>query len=150
MERMSKNQQKHSIFYADDDEDDIMFLREAFRSYAANVELITAFDGLEALSYLSNLSSVDPSPCLIILDVNMPKMNGKELLKEIRNLHRFEAIPVVLFTTSTLPPDKAFAANYKAGFMTKPVDEKQLAAIADQFVEHCTDEIRKSLSRYIS
>lgn len=138
---------KYIVLYADDDIDDLTLVREAFDQYASNVEVVTAFDGVEALSYLEGLNPLDPSPCLIILDVNMPRLTGKETLKRIRNLERFEEIPVVLFTTSSLPLDKVFAEKYKAGFITKPIDVKHMAFIADQFVEHCTDEIKKNIKK---
>lgn len=138
---------KHIVLYADDDEDDLMLVQEAFASYNASVEVITVSDGTEALRYLKELSAVDPAPCLIILDVNMPRMNGKDALKEIRRLQRFEEIPVTLFTTSSLPLDRSFAEKYKAYFFTKPIDVNQMAVIADQFVEHCTDEVKKNVKR---
>ena len=140
---------KHIVLYADDDTDDLMLVQEAFANYANNVEVVTASDGTEALSYLESLSPLDPAPCLIILDVNMPRMNGKEALKEIRRRERFDEIPVALFTTSSLPLDKAFAERYKARFITKPIDVSQMAIIADQFVSHCTDEIKRNIQKRI-
>lgn len=136
---------KHIVLYADDDQDDLMLLQEAFSNYALNVKVVTARDGNEALEYLNSLTPLDPSPCLIILDVNMPRMDGKETLWNIRKHHRFVEIPVVMFTTSSFLADRDFAEKYKAGFITKPLDTKQLAAIADQFIEYCTDDIKKSI-----
>jgi CheY-like chemotaxis protein len=138
---------KHIVLYADDDNDDLMLVQEAFANNTNNVEVITANDGTEALAYLSNLDQLDPAPCLIILDVNMPRLNGKDTLREIRNMDRFENIPVILFTTSSLLLDKTFAEKYKAGFITKPLDVKQMSIIANEFVEHCTDEIKKDIRR---
>lgn len=138
---------KHIVLYADDDEDDLMLVEEAFQELAFNVDVITANDGAEALSYLNHLSPFDPAPCLIILDVNMPRLNGKETLQRIRNHERFAEIPVVMFTTSSMPLDKGFSENYKAGFITKPLDSKQMKTIAEVFVEHCSDEVKKNISR---
>ena len=140
---------KHVVLYADDDPDDLMLVTEAFNRYADNVEMVTATDGKEAVSYLENLSDMDPAPCLIILDINMPRLNGKEALKKIRQIQRFENIPVVLFTTSSFHADKEFAAQHKAAFITKPLDVRHLEIIADQFIDHCTDEITRSLHRNI-
>lgn len=138
---------KHLVVYADDDIDDLKFVEQAFLENIANIELVTVKDGAKALDYLSQLSVLDPNPCLIILDVNMPKLNGKETLQRIRKMDRFENIPVVLFTTSSLDHDRNFALRYNAGFVTKPLDSKQMQRIADQFIEHCSDEIKKNIRR---
>lgn len=138
---------KHVVLYADDDKDDLFLVEDAFQQYTSNVELVTVPDGTSALDYLNRLSPLDPTPCLIILDINMPGMNGKETLKEIRNHTRFQETPVVLFTTSSYPKDRSFAENYNAGFITKPLDAKQMATITSLFIDHCNDEIRKLIRR---
>lgn len=138
---------KHLVLYADDDPDDIEFVESAFSSATENVELVTAYNGIDALAYLKKLNSFDPDPCLIILDVNMPGMNGKETLVNIRQLERFNKVPVVLFTTSSLEQDMKFAHKYNAGFVTKPLDAQQMDRITETFIEHCTDEVRKKIRR---
>ncbi|MCW3079401.1 response regulator [Segetibacter sp.] len=138
---------KNIVLYADDDTDDIQLVREAFSEYSRNVELVTVEDGFEALSFLKNLSSDDPAPCLIILDINMPRMDGKEALVEIRQMKRFEEIPSILFTTSSQKRDKEFAAKYNAGFLTKPIDFSEMDVIARKFIEHCSDEIKKDIEK---
>ena len=89
---------RNVILYADDDQDDLMLVKDAFNRYSTNIEVVTVENGSEALSYLNNLSEIDPVPCLIILDINMPLLNGKEALKEIRVMERFKHTPVVLFS----------------------------------------------------
>jgi CheY-like chemotaxis protein len=138
---------KNIVVYADDDPDDIELVEEAFRQYANNVEVVTFQDGSQALSYLKNLSNADPLPCLIILDINMPVLNGKEALVRLRQLDQYEAVPVVLFTTSSMPIDKNFAAHYNAGFVTKPLGFEQMEIITHQFIDHCTEESRKKMRR---
>jgi CheY-like chemotaxis protein len=141
------NSRKHVVLYADDDPDDLMLVKEAFDRYADNVEVVTTTDGEQALSYLSGLDHFDPAPCLIILDINMPRLDGKEALIKIRTMPRYAEIPVVLFTTSSYTLDRDFARQHKAGFITKPLDVRQIESIADQFVQHCTDEIKKSIRK---
>jgi len=136
---------KHLVLYADDDKDDIILVEEAFSTTTDNIELITAYDGADAIQYLEGLSHFDPNPCLIILDVNMPRINGREALLRIRQMERFNKIPVVLFTTSSMPHDKNFAQKYNAGFVTKPLNTEQMKLITDQFLDHCSDEVRKSV-----
>lgn len=138
---------KSIVLYADDDSDDIQFVADAFYKFSKNVELITVSDGLEALSYLKNLTSNDPLPCLIILDINMPRMNGKEALTKIRQMEGFKDIPSILFTTSSQPRDQDFAKKYNAGFLTKPIDITQMNVIANKFIDHCSDEIKKNIKR---
>ncbi len=77
----------------------------------------------------------------------MPKLNGKETLLKIRNMERFHNIPVVLFTTSSADHDKNFAKKYGAGFVTKPLDSIQMKNITDRFIEHCSDEVQKSIRK---
>ena len=77
---------KNIVFYADDDLDDLELVKDAFAQYAKDVEVLTATDGSKALSYLSNLKKYDTIPCLIILDVNMPVIDGKETLLRLRRL----------------------------------------------------------------
>lgn len=140
---------KHLVLYADDDKDDITLVEDAFSETADNIELVTAYNGADALNYLYSLTQLDPNPCLIILDVNMPRMDGKETLLRIRQMERFKMIPVVLFTTSSFHQDKHFAEKYNAGFITKPLNTQQMKHITDQFIEHCTDEVKKSLRKNI-
>jgi CheY-like chemotaxis protein len=147
---MTKIPPKNLVLYADDDPDDLQLVREAFSKYASNVEVLTVSDGLEALSYLKGLSQDDPSPCLVILDINMPRLNGRETLKQLRKLDRYGDVPVILFTTSSLPVDKDFAITHKAGFISKPLNARQMDVITDQFIEHCADEIKKQIRRELN
>ena len=140
---------KNIVFYADDDIDDLELVRDAFFQYSDNVEVITVTDGSKALSYLNNLDQDDNLPCLIILDINMPVINGKEVLTRLREMEHLQAVPAVLFTTSSQPADKNFAKKYNAGFITKPIDVKQMAYIADQFIEHCNDEVKNQIRKKI-
>ncbi|MCW3075341.1 MAG: response regulator [Flaviaesturariibacter sp.] len=141
--------EKHLILYADDDIDDLELVCEAFEQYSDNVEIRTFRDGGQILSYIEQMGDRNPKPCLIILDINMPVINGKDVLKKLRTIKRFDEVPAVLFTTSSMPVDKEFAEKHKAGFITKPLNAKQMERISDQFIEHCTDEIRKNLKKNI-
>ena len=133
------------ILYADDDKDDQQLIEEAFVRYSSNVKIVLADNGVEALDYLNNLLPFDPVPCLIILDINMPRVSGKEALVEIRKMERFAETPVILFTTSSQLQDKNFALKHKAGFITKPIDGEQMKLIADVFIDHCNEEVKKTI-----
>ncbi len=141
---------KHLILYADDDKDDIKLVEEAFSENILNVELVAVENGQQAIDYLDHLSLFDANPCLIILDINMPRLDGKETLLQIRQRDRFKNTPVVLFSTSSLNNDKIFAARHGAGFITKPLNSRQLQTITDQFIDHCDDEIKRNIHRRFS
>jgi len=135
---------KNIIVYADDDPDDLDLVKEAFSKYSQNVELVTFDDGGSILAYLS---SFENTPCLIILDINMPILDGKEVLVRLRKIDQYESTPVVLFSTSCLPTDKIFAGQYNAGVVAKPLAMQQMETITDLFIDHCTEDIRKRIRR---
>ena len=140
---------KHIILYADDDPDDLELVKDAFDRFSQDVEVLTFANGSEALNYLIGLEEGDPSPCLIILDINMPILNGKEALSHIRAIERYSSIPVVLFTTSSYSSDREFARHHNAGFITKPNEIRHMALIAAQFVDHCHEETRKRIRKAV-
>ena len=135
----------HTVLYADDDLDDIQLLHEVFKHHSKNVHLLTFNDGLQILTYLENLTPEDIAPCLIILDINMPLMNGKETLVQLRKMERYKDVPTIMFTTSSQPRDKEFAFKYNAGFITKPINYKQLDRVADILIDHCAEEVKKKI-----
>jgi CheY-like chemotaxis protein len=139
--------EEYVVVYADDDPDDLELLTEAFEQVTANVRVEAFFDGVSALSYLQNLGPLDSVPCLIILDINMPRLDGKECLRKIRETERLKNVPVALFTTSVCERDKEFAAKHKAGFITKPLSSAQMQMITMELIGHCAEDIRKIISR---
>jgi CheY-like chemotaxis protein len=141
---------KHLVLYADDDADDISMVESAFSAASSHVELVAAYDGEDVLEFLKNLTALDPDPCLIILDINMPRLDGRETLQRIRQMERYKKVPVVLFTTSSLKRDRDFAEQFDAGFVTKPLTAIQLEQITDQFIEHCTEDVKRDLRTRLS
>lgn len=135
---------KSTILYADDDIDDLQLVSDAFEPYKANVDIIDFPNGARLLNFLRNLDD-DSLPCLIVLDINMPILNGKESLVKLREESRFSDIPVILFTTSSQPRDIDFALSYNARMITKPIHEKQMIKIADMFLQHCGAGARESI-----
>jgi CheY-like chemotaxis protein len=137
------NRKKNIVFYADDDIDDVQLIDEAFSKYYTTIELITATDGIEAILSLNEMVENGVKPCLIILDINMPKLDGRETLIKIKQIEELQSVPVVLFSTSSQPADEMFANKYNAGFITKPSDFTQLEAIINTFIDHCIDDIKE-------
>jgi CheY-like chemotaxis protein len=138
---------KSLVLYADDDPEDIELVSEAFLSYAQNVELLTFPDGIELLNFIETIDPFHASPCLFILDINMPRLDGKETLRRLRRIESFAEVPAVLFSTSSLPADASFAKNFNAGFVTKPLHTNQVHMIIDEIIEHCSDEVKKNIRR---
>jgi CheY-like chemotaxis protein len=134
---------KSLVLYADDDPEDIQLIRDAFADYSQKIELLTFSNGTELLNFIQDLQPFQPIPCLIIIDVNMPRLGGKETLRRLRRMEGYEEVPVVLFSTSTLPSEFAFAQSFNAGFVTKPLHEQQINTIVDQLIDQCTDEVKR-------
>lgn len=132
---------KHTILYAEDDLDDLFMIRQAFEQFDGSTGLLHANNGFEALEQLNKAKSEKQLPCLIILDINMPGMNGREALIRIRQSEDFKDIPVVLFTTSSSELDKAFAKKWGAEFITKPLVYSELEQLAKRFVSLCSASV---------
>jgi CheY-like chemotaxis protein len=115
------------ILLADDDEDDRMFTKEAFEENHLLNEIRFVNDGVELMDYLKRREKYSnpadsPRPGMILLDLNMPKMDGREALKEIKSDPALRSIPVVVLTTSKAEQD--VLQTYDLGvncFITKPV-----------------------------
>lgn len=133
---------KHTIVYAEDDLDDLFILKQAFQRHD-HINVIHAPDGKLALMMLEGMAQDNMLPCLVILDINMPVMNGREALQAIRNHTDLSKLPVVLFSTSNSPMDKIFAESYEAILITKPVEFSNLEAIVDQFIDRCNFEVNR-------
>ena len=138
---------KHLVLYADDDQEDIELISEAFLCYSHNIELMTFSDGIELLNFIETINPFQANPCLLILDINMPRLNGKETLRRLRKTEGFAEVPAVLFSTSSLPSDAAFAKNLNAGFITKPLHSHQMHLIVDLLLDHCSDDVKKNIRK---
>jgi CheY-like chemotaxis protein len=114
----------HSVFIADDDEDDRLLLQIAFGQHSPECHLVFAEDGLALLDALAQ----EPSePCLIILDLNMPRLNGFEALQLLRDSTEYAHLPIVILTTSSQPLDRQQAYALGANeFLTKPLSQALL------------------------
>ncbi len=110
-----------NILLVEDDELDVMNIRRAFRKGNIHHSLCVAQDGREALRMLRE-GGVPPARRLILLDLNMPRMNGIEFLRALRADPELSSTPVVVLTTSDAERDKVEAFNlHVAGYLLKPV-----------------------------
>ncbi|MEU6120819.1 response regulator [Streptomyces sp. NPDC047123] len=108
------------VLLVEDDIADAMLIEEALSERGAR-NLVQVTDGVAALEHLRAPDS--PRPDLIVLDLNMPRMNGRDLLKVLKNDENLHTIPVVVLTTSTAPDDVTGAySSHANAYVTKPVN----------------------------
>jgi CheY-like chemotaxis protein len=109
------------ILLIEDDSVDAMTVKRAMRDLRITNDLVHAVNGEDAIKYLTDPEK--EKPFLILLDLNMPKMNGVEFLKSIKTMSELKTIPVIVFTTSKEKQDIIESFQLGAGgYMTKPVD----------------------------
>lgn len=119
--------QNKSILLVEDDRIDAMAVKRALRDLNITNPLIHRQDGEDALAYLR---SAEELPAIILLDLNMPKMNGLEFLKVAKTENRFRCIPTVVLTTSKEDQDRVDSYDLGvAGYMIKPVDYQQFVEV---------------------
>ncbi|CAM5412262.1 MULTISPECIES: response regulator [Streptomyces] len=108
------------VLLVEDDIADAMLIEEALSERGAR-NLVQVTDGVAALEHLRTPGT--PRPDLIVLDLNMPRMNGRDLLKVLKNDDDLQTIPVVVLTTSTAPDDVTGAySSHANAYVTKPVN----------------------------
>jgi CheY-like chemotaxis protein len=123
---MGKQRGPFTILIADDDADDCLLVQEALRESSQPHELRIVRDGQQLLDYLRQqgefaADSPTPRPDLILLDLKMPRKDGREALAELKADRRLRSIPIVVLTTSTARDDIGFC--YRMGvnsYLTKP------------------------------
>ncbi len=133
------------ILVVDDNEDDVLLLEESLRDLPAVNLLHAAHDGEEALTFLRREGQFADAgrPGLVLLDINMPKKNGFEVLAEMKSDPLLRTIPVVMLTTSNRDADVTTAYGGGAcSFVTKPVNFDRLKLIAEHFVCYWTTVVQ--------
>jgi CheY-like chemotaxis protein len=124
---------KARVFLVDDDEDDRFLVSQALTHYGPACHVTPLASGADLLRTLAQATLL---PRLIVLDLNMPLMNGLEVLKRLRQNYSQTDLPVVIMTTSDQDDDKEQAAALQANdFITKPATAKQYAQIVLQLKE---------------
>lgn len=131
---METTSKKTLILYAEDDMDDFESIREALDQLSDNYELYHAKNGSEVIPYLEQTPNL---PNLIVLDLNMPVMNGKEVLIWLRKQDKFKNIPVMVFTTSSREDDIKLCQTHHCTFFRKPTLYRDLLHIAQKMLDMC-------------
>ena len=138
---MSHDQLIHAvdILLVEDNPGDVRLTREAMKEAHIAVNLLVANDGLEAMKMLRQEAPYgsQPLPDLVLLDLNMPKMDGREVLRQIKSSDDLKHIPVVVLTTSAAEADIAHAYDMHANcYITKPVDLDRFISVVRSIEEY--------------
>ena len=126
------------ILLVEDNPGDVELLRQAFEEGHYRVEIIAAHDGRQALRLIEEAaSSEEPLYGIFVLDLNVPIINGSELLTRIKSDPRLRSIPTVVLTSSTSPTDRDLSERLQASaFLIKPQSVGDYAAIARMLWSH--------------
>lgn len=121
-----------TVWIVDDDEDDQLMIETAFKEVIFPLAIKQLSDGDELLPQLEKAPAL---PKLILLDLNMQRMNGFDVLAELRNISAYRKLPVVILTTSENEDDKRKSLNLGAnGFLTKPCSLKAVISMLRRLV----------------
>jgi CheY-like chemotaxis protein len=133
------------VLLVEDDPGDVLLIREAFEFNKVHNNLNVVNDGEQALAYLRGDGEYAgaPRPDLVLLDLNLPRKDGREVLAEVKNDERLRTIPVVVLTTSEAEEDvlKSYELHANA-YVTKPVDFERFVAIVRQIDDFFVSVVR--------
>lgn len=130
-----------NILLVEDNEGDVLLLLEAFETSALNPKFIHVSDGIECMRYLKQDQAESKLPDLILLDINLPKINGYEVLKFIKNDDVLKHVRVIVLTGSACMLDRKLAIQYHADyFIIKPTDFRAYANVMHQIEGLCPQQ----------
>jgi CheY-like chemotaxis protein len=133
------------VLLVEDDPGDVLLIREAFDFNKVHNNLNVVNDGEQALAYLKNEGAYADAnrPDLVLLDLNLPRKDGREVLAEVKADERLRTIPIVVLTTSEAEEDvlKSYQLHANA-YVTKPVDFERFVAIVRQIDDFFVSVVR--------
>ena len=132
---MDKVSKKPYILYAEDDYDDFEAVKEALHQLSSEYELVHASNGTEVISFLEK--GPHRLPSLFLLDLNMPVMDGKEVLKWLKSKEQFKSLPIMVFTTSSREEDVKLCQLYACTFFRKPTLYRDLLHVVQTMLQMC-------------
>jgi CheY-like chemotaxis protein len=124
-----------TILYIEDDEDDRYFFMDIMRKTHPELTIVHAENGQAALDYLTTRKE-DNLPHLVILDINMPKVDGKEFLSRITNDEVLKSLNIVVFTSSENPYDKQLINRMGICLVNKPYNIALMPGIIEDLLTH--------------
>jgi len=125
------------VLCVEDDADDREMISNTIYEIDPSFKVVHAQNGIEAIEYLSKAKLSDDLPCLVILDLNMPKMDGRKTLAEIKKDEQLSVLPVVILSTSGNSIDKLYCTNYGVEFITKPTDLLGIHYEIKRLLQYC-------------
>ena len=135
---MNKNNNPVNVLLVEDNPGDVRLTQEAFKEANMSIELNVTMDGAEAIKYLKKEGQYNNvlTPDLILLDLNLPKKDGREVLREIKTDDSLKRIPVVVLTTSNAEQDIMKSYNLHVNcYINKPVDFEKFFNIIQKIEE---------------
>ena len=138
MDPLTKQGAPIEVLLAEDDPGDVLMTREAFEEHKVRNNLRVVSDGADALAFVRREGQFvnAPRPDLILLDLNLPKRDGREVLSEIKNDLELREIPIVVLTTSAAESDILCSYRLHANaYVTKPVDFERFVSVVRQIDE---------------
>jgi CheY-like chemotaxis protein len=122
---MKKSSKRFCVLLIEDNPGDVRLTQEAFRESGDQIDLQVVMDGVEAVAYLMREKEYadSPVPDLILLDLNLPKWGGRQVLDKVKKDDKLKRIPIVVLTTSNASADVSACYDLHANcFINKPVD----------------------------
>lgn len=134
----TKNTNLYTILWADDDPDDLSVICEIVASFDAAYSVKDVENGCAVLHYLHAIADPAELPCLVVLDINMPKLTGLETLVRIKSDERYKTLNVAVFTTSSSLRDRQLCERYGVPLMTKPSSYQDFKHAITTLLQLCT------------
>jgi CheY-like chemotaxis protein len=125
------------ILYADNDEDDIYLMKETLQAVNIHKKLVCVSDGFAAIQYLQEVKEGDTYPSIIVLDMHMPRLNGKETLQLLKTDDMYRLIPVIILSTDSLENDQEFFKQLNTEVILKPFYYNAWVDVVNKLCSYC-------------
>jgi CheY-like chemotaxis protein len=152
LQSINKSMKPIHILLVEDNEGDILLTREALEDAKIIVKLSVAKDGKEAIDFVNRQGKYTDAdvPDLVLLDINLPKKNGHEVLKYIKENEQLKHMPVIMLTTSSSDKDiNSSYNNYANCFITKPVEVNDFLTVVSTIENFWISIVRLSTTKAI-
>jgi CheY-like chemotaxis protein len=130
------------VMIADDDLDDIEILTTALKEAYNDLEVVVAGNGKSVLEHLKKARQSGIIPCVLVMDLNMPQMDGRETVVAIKGDAYFSNLPILLFSTAKNRTDELFAEKWGVRYFQKPDTVQGLNDVAKTIITLCQEKIQ--------